>query len=285
MGTFLGWSIKRPSNFTKFVVLAAVSVALIITDARHGGPTQVVDGLVARVTYPLKVLAALPASAITDLSTSLRTNADLRRENRRLVRENHLLAARVARLNGLATQVRHLRTILQAPPLPGYTETLAEVLSVRSGPFTRRLTLDEGREQHVHIGQPVVDTHGVVGQVIKVGPYTSQVMLVTDPDSGVPVISKRDGLRAIVFGTGSLRALKVPYLPITADIRPGDVLLTSGLGGVYPAGYPVARVVRVIRNPNEAFLTVVARPMAHLNHYTDVLLLWRESRKTGKTHG
>ena len=283
MGTFLGWSITRPSNFAKFAVLAVASVALIIADARHRHVAIAVDGAMARIAYPLQVLAAWPATTVEGVWHDMRTNTRLRHENDRLTRDNRLLQAAVTRLGALSAEVQRLRKILKAPPLPGYRETLAGILGVSSGPFTRELTLDEGRPQHVYVGQPVIDAHGIVGQIIKVGPDTSRVMLVTDPNSGVPVVSQRNGLRAIVFGTGSLRRLKVPYLPMTADIRAGDILVSSGLGGVFPAGYPVAKVERVISDPNEAFLTVTARPLAQLNHHTDVVLLWPLSH-TARTH-
>ncbi len=285
MGTFLGWSIKRPSNLTKLLVLAAVSIALIVADARHRHIATNLDGVAARLAYPLQMLAALPSTTIGALWHDLRTNARLRRENAQLAQENRLLQAKTARLGALTAQVERLQHILKAPAPPGYRETLASILAVSSGPFTRRLTLDEGANAHLYVGQAVIDAHGIVGQIVKVGPDTSQVMLVTDPNSGVPVVSERNGLRAIVFGTGSLRRVKVPYLPITADIRPGDILVSSGLGGIYPADYPVAKVKRVVGNPNEAFLTVVARPLAHLNHHTDVLLLWPKPGRTGRARG
>ena len=116
---------------------------------------------------------------------------------------------------------------------------------------------------------------------------TSEVMLITDPDSGIPVISERNGLRAIVFGTGSLHRVKIPYLTVTADIRPGDVFVSSGLGGIYPPGYPVARVTKVTSNPNLAFLNIRAVPLAHLTYHTHVLLLWprRHTGARGAHHG
>ncbi|MHB1566460.1 MAG: rod shape-determining protein MreC [Acidiferrobacter sp.] len=280
MGTFLGWSIRRPTNFTKFVVLAVVSVVLIAADAHHKHETHTVRALVDRVVHPLQTLASLPQAIMGDIGRDLNTNSELRTENRRLSRQDILLRARLTRFNALSAEVARLRQLLKAPPPRGYRQTLAPVLAVSSGPFTRRLVLAEGVNAHVFVGQAVIDAHGIVGQVIKVGPETSEVMLITDPNSGVPVVSQRNGLRAIVFGTGSPRDLKIPYLTITADIRPGDVLLSSGLGGIYPAGYPVARVTRVVSNPNEAFLKVVAEPLARLNYHTTVLLLWPQPTAT-----
>lgn len=274
MGTFLGWSIKRPSALTKLILLACISVTLIVLDAHHEHDTHTFRTLIDRATYPLQTLAALPFSATKHIGQDLRTNAQLRRANHRLRLHNVRLEARLTRFDALRREVTHLTKLLKGTRVPGYRETLARVLAVSSGPFTRRLILNEGSRHHVYMGQAVIDAHGIVGQVVSVAPETSDVMLVTDPDSGVPVVSQRNGLRAIVFGTGSTNGLKVPYLTVTADIRPGDVLVTSGLGGIYPPGYPVARVTEVTSNPNLAFLKVRAVALSRLNYHTHVLLLW-----------
>lgn len=274
MGTFLGWSIKRPSSLTKLILLTCVSMVLIGLDARHEHETHTFRSLMSRAIYPVQTLATLPFSATKELDRDLRTNAELHRANHRLRLRDLKLEARLARFNALRREVAHLTKLLHGTRLPGYRETLARVLSVSSGPFTQRLILNEGRSRHIYVGQAVIDAHGIVGQVVSVGPDTSDVMLITDPNSGVPVVSQRNGLRAIVFGTGSTDGLKVPYLTVTADIRPGDILVSSGLGGVYPPGYPVARVTTVTSNPNLAFLKVRAVALARLNYHTHVLLLW-----------
>ncbi len=274
MGTFLGWSIKRPSSLTKLVLLTCVSVTLIVLDARHEHGTHTFRTFMGRATYPIESLAALPFSATRHLDQDLRTNAELRHANQRLRRRDLKLEARLTRFDALRREVARLTKLLKGTPIPGYRETLARVLAVSSGPFTQRLILNEGSRHHVYVGQAVIDAHGIVGQVVAVAPETSDVMLVTDPNSGVPVVSSRDGLRAIAFGTGSSNGLKVPYLTVTADIRPGDILVSSGLGGIYPPGYPVARVTEVTSNPNLAFLKVRAVALARLSYHTHVLLLW-----------
>jgi len=274
MGTFLGWSVKRPSNLTKLLLLTCASVGLMALDAGHDRSIKAVRGWTGAVTYPAERLAALPLSAWTILTQALRSNEALRRENARLVDRDAILQAKVARLAALKAEFAHLNLLLKGFSIPGYRVTIARILDASSGPFTQRLILDEGRNGSVYVGQAVIDGHGVLGQVVAVHRDTSQVMLVTDPDSGVPVISTRDGLRAIVFGAGSNNPLKVPYLTGTADIHPGDVLVTSGLGGIFPAGYPVARVTQVSSNPNLAFLKVRAIPLSRLDYHTHVLLLW-----------
>ena len=274
MGTFLGWSIKRPSNLTKLILLTCVSVGLIVFDAQREHETQTFRNLVEHATYPIQTLASLPFSLTEDVTHDLRTNDELRHRNDRLLARNLLLEAKLSRFDALRAEVAHLTTLLKGAPIPGYRVALARILAVSSGPFRQRLVLNEGSKHHVYTGQPVIDAHGIIGQVVSISLHTSQVMLVTDPNSGVPVVSARDGLRAIAFGTGSASRLKIPYLTVTADIRPGDILLSSGLGGIYPAGYPVARVIQVTSNPNLAFLKVRATPLAQLNYHMYVLLLW-----------
>lgn len=282
MGTFLGWSIKPPSDLAKLILLTCLSIGLIAVDAGHKDETQTVRGLVGRVVYPLQMLAALPSSLTEGIVHDVQTNAALRRTDARLAVKNRQLEAQLLQLGALQHEVTHLTKLLKGSTIPGYRVTAAQILDVSSGPFTHRLVLNEGKSAHVYIGQPVIDAHGVVGQIIAVNADTSQVMLVTDPSSGVPVISERDGLRAIVFGAGSANRLKVPYLTVTADIQPGDILTSSGLGGIYPAGYPVARVTEVTRNPNLAFLKIRAVPLARINYHTHLLLLWpKKSSRRG----
>ena len=274
MGTFLGWSFKRPSNLVKLIVFACVSVILMVADAHHNRDARLVRGTILRADHPLQELAALPLVLVHDASRDLRLNGRLRQENARLKARERRLKIKVSRLATLRLEVAHLRALLHGSAIPGYRAGLARILDVGSGPFKQRLTLNEGKNDHVFIGQAVIDAHGIVGQVVSVNRDTSRVMLVTDPDSGVPVISERNGLRAIVFGTGSPDGVKIPYLTVTADIRPGDVFVSSGLGGIYPPGYPVARVTKVTSNPNLAFLNVRAVPLARLTYHTHVLLLW-----------
>ncbi|HUW98881.1 MAG TPA: rod shape-determining protein MreC [Acidiferrobacter sp.] len=274
MSTFLGWSIKRPSNLTKLILFACVSIGLIVLDARHRHDTQTFRNLMEYATHPVQLLAALPFSVANDIRRDFRTNSELRQANSQLEQRDLELEAKLSRFDVLQAEVARLNKLLGGQPIPGYRETLAQILAVSSGPFTQRLVLDEGSQQHLYVGQAVLGTHGIVGQIVSVGPHTSQVMLVTDPNSGVPIVSERNGLRAIAFGTGLANRLRIPYLTVTADIRIGDIFVSSGLGGVYPAGYPVARVTEVKGNPNLAFLKVRAAPLGQLNYHTHVLLLW-----------
>lgn len=287
MGTFLGWSLKRPSNLAKLILFACASVALMVADAHHNRDVRRVRGTILRAGHPLQELAALPFALMHDIRQDVRLNSHLRQENARLKARERDLEIKASQLAALRLEVRHLTALLHGSAISGYRVGLARILDVGSGPFKQQLTLNEGKNDHVFVGQAVIDAHGIVGQVVAVNRDTSEVMLITDPDSGVPVISERNGLRAIVFGTGSLHRVKIPYLTVTADIRPGDVFASSGLGGIYPPGYPVARVTKVTSNPNLAFLNIRAVPLARLSYHTHVLLLWpkRQAKTPGAPHG
>ena len=152
----------------------------------------------------------------------------------------------------------------------------AGIMAVDANPYRHNIVLDVGSREGVYDGQAIVDASGVVGQVIETGLTTSQAILISDPDHAVPVVVNRNGLRTIAFGTGEFDRLELPFLPNNADIRAGDLLVTSGLGGAFPSGYPVAVVDFVTRMPQEPFADVTATPAAALDQIREVMLIWSE---------
>ena len=148
------------------------------------------------------------------------------------------------------------------------------VLSVDLDPYRQRFDLNRGLVDGVYVGQALIDATGVVGQVVRVGPLTSEAVLITDADHAVPVAVNRNQLRTIAVGTGDTRRLRLPYLTNNSDIVVGDLLMSSGLGGVFPAGYPVGRVLEVRVRPDQAFADVIAEPVSALDRDREVLLLW-----------
>ncbi|MHB1950005.1 MAG: rod shape-determining protein MreC [Acidiferrobacteraceae bacterium] len=225
------------------------------------------------VLLPLRYAAAFPSAAVQDSARYLRTDSDLRRSNLALRKENMRLRAGIERYHALEAQNQRLRSLLSAARRVTTRAIAASILSTGSAPFARMITLDRGATSGVYVREPVIDDKGIVGQVFHVSRYSCQVILVTDPDQEIPVEDVRSGERTIVAGTGAPDRLDVPYLTPSADIRPGDLLVSSGLGGVFPSGYPVARVLSVHNNPNEAFLRIAAAPAARLNEGHHVLLI------------
>ena len=151
----------------------------------------------------------------------------------------------------------------------------AELVEVSSEPFTRKIVVAKGSRDGVYVGQSVIDAHGIMGQVTQVASEVSRVTLITDAGHAIPVLDNRSGLRMLVFGTGDPDTLKVPYLTSASDIKEGDLLVSSGMGGTFPPGYPVAQVIKIVNDPNEAFLAISATPAAQLNHGKQVMLIWR----------
>lgn len=283
MITVLGKPLRGPSPLTRLVLLALLSVALMMLDHRGHHLDRLRAGLMVLV-HPIQVVAGAPVALYHGALELLTSDRSLRAANARLEAERLRLAARVQQLEALETENERLRAMLGAASRVADRVLVAELMAVSLEPFSRRLLVRRGSRDDVYIGQPVVDAHGVVGQVTALAPHVSTVTLITDPGHATPVIDNRSGLRAMVFGSGDPHSLTVPYLSALADIEIGDLLVTSGMGGVFPAGYPVAVVTEIKNDPRESFLLVRARPAARLNHGKQVLLVWsanasaRESR-------
>jgi len=181
-------------------------------------------------------------------------------------------------LRTLADENEDLRTLLDATKRLNEKITLAELINVTIDRYNHRILVGRGIRNGVYAGQAVIDDQGVIGQVTEVMPFNSSVMLITDPGHALPVQVQRTGLRTVVYGTGSVSLLRVPFLNQNSDIQIGDVLISSGLGGRFPNGYPVATVSDVDVIQDEAFIRVSAKPIAKLDRSNHVLLLSRQAR-------
>jgi rod shape-determining protein MreC len=194
-------------------------------------------------------------------------------ENRQL-RETLMLAeARLNRMNAVAHQNERLKQLLDTQHLLGMHAQLARLIDVQLGPTRDHVMLNVGADEGVRVGQVVIDSHGVMGQVIETRPHASVAMLVVDPDHAVPVMLTRNGLRGIAHGTGDPDQLVVPNLPLSSDIKPGDRWVTSGLGARFPAGFPVGTITELRHGSSGMFLEAVVQPAAELQRSGEVLLL------------
>ena len=201
-------------------------------------------------------------------------------------RQNHLGAveaerlltnARLQRLTALEAENARLRDLLEARSQVRDEVRVAEIMAVDANPYRHNIVIDIGERDGAYDGQAIVDAAGVIGQIIETGLATSQAMLISDPGHSVPVEVNRNGLRTIANGTGEFGRLDLPFVTNNADIRPGDLLVTSGLGGAFPAGYPVAVIATVNRIPQEPFADVTATPAAALDQVREVMLIWKSS--------
>lgn len=231
------------------------------------------------VVYPLRYVVNIPSEIGDWASQTFASRDTLQDDNRTLHTRNLLLKAQLQRMDALEAENTRLRELLRASKKVGERVLVAELLAVDTDPFTRLIVLNKGSTDQVYPGQPLVDAEGVMGQVVHVGPFTSTAMLITDPSHATPVLVNRNGLRAIAVGTGASGTLDLPHLPNNADIKPGDLLVTSGLGGVFPPGYPVGRVTKVEIDPSLPFANIEAEPAAHLERSREVLLVWTNHKR------
>lgn len=233
--------------------------------------------MLAFAVYPLQALASLPVDAYASLSNTVISYAELQHENQKLKEIQLINDGKLLKLAALEKENIRLRVLLENSFQLGEQVLVAELLSVTLVPYEHTVVVNKGSRFGVHPKQPVLDANGIVGQVIRVLPNTAEVMLITDPDHAIPVEVNRNGLRTIAFGTGQSNRLHLPFLANNADIVPGDLLVTSGLGGSFPAGYPVAVVDKFEARPDKSFANIYATPKAELDKSREFLIVWSDS--------
>ena len=266
-----------PSLGLRLAILSFAAVALMVADHRLGYMGMVRDGL-SVVTYPLHWAVDAPSSAWNYLSDTFRTRKSLRADNERLGEDIRELRLRLMRFEALEQENQRLREARAGSSRVAERYLVAEILQVDLDPYRQRVLLDKGSRDGVFVGQAALDAQGVFGQVTRVGPVSAEVIMISDPSHAIPVQINRTGVRTIAVGLGQTGKLMLPYLPRTADIAEGDLVVSSGLGGVFPPGYPVARVAEVVRDPAEPLLSVGAMPLALLDRDPEVLLVWFDNR-------
>lgn len=225
------------------------------------------------VVTPLQWLVDLPSRAADNLSSVVVSRATLLSDNERLRSEALLLERKVQQNASLIAENIRLRELLSASQRVDEPIRLVELIGVNPDPFQHEVIINRGSEDDVYEGQPVLDAGGIMGQVISLSHYTARVMLITDARAAIPVEINRNGFRAIALGKGVLGELELEHVADTADVREGDLLVTSGLGGRFPRGYPVAEVTEVVRDPGLQFVQVRARPAARLDKSRHLLLV------------
>jgi rod shape-determining protein MreC len=266
---------RGPGLGLKALVLCLLALGAIMTDARTQALTPVRDGL-AWLLRPVLWVAGLP-SAVAGTAEHLQTRETLVEENA-ILRENELkLQADLQKLEALEMENQRLRELLASSAQLEEKVLIAEILSASQDPYREQIVLNKGARDGVYKGQALVDAQGVLGQVMSVSAATSVALLLTDPNHGIPVEINRTGLQTIALGRGDGQNLLLPYLPGTADVKVGDLLVSSPLGGRFPAGYPVGTITELRHEPGEHFMEALAVPAARLNRGRQALLVWSES--------
>jgi rod shape-determining protein MreC len=255
------------------VLYSLLALGLIIVDKRydHLGRIRRVLSVVA---YPVQVAVASPFDGWNWFKDSVTTRDALRADKAKLEAELRVAQFRLQRYEALEAETQRLRALRDSTA--GVTDrfVIGDVMDVDLDAFRERVLVDKGAGDGVYVGQAVLDAGGVFGQVARVGQLTSEVILVSDPAHAIPVQINRTGLRTIAVGTGDLSRLKLPYLPTSADVIAGDLLVTSGLGGGFPAGYPVGTIAEVKRDPAQSLADVDVKPAAALDRSRELMFVW-----------
>ena len=263
---------RGPAPLVRLTFFVALATLLMVLDARFRYGDNVRQ-VVALAAYPIQRVAMAPVDLFVGVVDYFSTTTTLRAENAELRLKQLRAAPELLQLEALKEENKHLRRVLEARERLPRKAVFAEILYAARDPFSRKVVIDRGSQSGIQEGEPVIDDIGVIGQVTREYLLTSEVTLLSDKDQAIPLQVLRNGLRAIAYGGAEGGMLDLRFMPANADIKNGDVLVTSGIDGTYPPGLPVATVVRVERDATYAFAKITLMPIAGTDRYRQVLVL------------
>jgi rod shape-determining protein MreC len=261
-----------PSALARLTFFSALSIVLMATDSRFQYLASVRQNL-QTLLHPLQLLANAPSQLYRDTGEYFTTHDHLLNENQQLKLQALKQDIALQKLNTLTLENEHLRELLQTNKAIVESSVVAEIMHVGRDPFTKKIIVNRGETHKILAGEAVVDATGVIGQVTRTYPLSSEVTLITDKSLAIPIQVERNGLRAIAFGHGRDNTLDLPYLPTNVDIRRGDRLVTSGIDGVYPAGLSVATVSQIEITPDSPFARIICVPTGGVENHRQILLV------------
>lgn len=263
---------RGPGPLVRLVFFSLLSVVLLFVDQRYQYLSSA-RSVLSTLIYPLQRLTTIPPLVWHETDDFFTSHATLRRDNQQLREQHAQDATQLQKLQEMETENVHLRSLLEMRERLNQPMRLVRVIYGERDPFRHKFMVDVGAKAGIQTGEAVIDDQGIVGQVTRVNPLLSEVTLITDKDHEVPVQVVRNGLRAILYGSGDATELDLRYTPATADVQPGDVLVTSGIDGTYPPGLPVAKITRVERDPAYPFARVSCAPATGVNNHRWVFIL------------
>ncbi|WP_417656507.1 rod shape-determining protein MreC [Pseudidiomarina aestuarii] len=264
---------RGPTLRTRLLLTLAFAALMIFLDHRLN-TMQPVRSFLSTLVAPVQYLAVLPEQVLDRLVYLAQTRSALREENEALSQELQELQMAVQRLNFLENENARLRQLLGSDVRQTSRRMVAEVVAVATDPFSHQVVVNKGFANGVYEGQPVLDDRGIVGQVLSVGRNTARILLLADQSHAISLRAERNDIRVLAQGFGDLQRVELKFIPHSTELEEGDVLLTSGLGGVFPEGYPVARIVSIDRDERLQYAKVLAEPFSQLDRIRSVLLLW-----------
>lgn len=263
---------RGPTPAVRLVFFVVLSLLLMFIDARYSYLSSTRSALSILVS-PIQQLATLPSRLWHRAGEYFSNQAGLLEQNRELRLQHQRDTAQTSRMLALQQENQQMRNLMGLPPRHEFSTLPVEVVYTERDVFKRKLLIGKGADARLEPGQVVMDDLGIVGQITRVHPWLSEVTLITEKDQAVPVQVQRNGLRTIIFGAGDTSQLSLRYMPVSGDVRNGDVLVTSGIDGTYPPGIPVARVTRVERDPAYPFARVICLPLAGVDRNRQLLVL------------
>ena len=263
--------VRGANAFSRMLFFCALSIIFMAVDARLNYLSQIRQAFIAAL-HPLEVVANAPSEWYRDINKYFSVHNQLVQENYALKQQAFEQKVMLQRLSTIDAENMHLRSLLNGNIPIQPRAVLGEISHMGRDPFTRTVVVNRGSQHTIKAGQAVVDSKGIIGQVTRVYPFTSEVTLITDKDLSIPIQIERNQLRAIAFGEGN-NTLDIPYLPTNVDIKVGDKLVTSGIDGVYPTGLAVATVTKILQNPESPFAKIICTPVAEVSNHLQLLLL------------
>ncbi|MGB0897887.1 MAG: rod shape-determining protein MreC [Psychrobium sp.] len=266
-----------PSSQHRLILVLFCSISLIFFDHKMNS-FEPIRGYLQSFVSPLQYLASTPKQLMNWAAENMITRRQLLTDNEQYKMNELVFHEQALQLDILKRENDRLRALLASPLRGDAKKMVAEILAVDSDPYTHQVVINRGADDGVFEGQAVIDDQGVVGQVLHVGTTSSRVLLITDVTHSVPVRNSRNGVRLIATGLGEVDQLTHNHVPHSSDVSTGDMLVTSGLGGVFPEGYPVAQVLSVVQDESRPFARIKSTPVAKIDRLRYVLLLWPEQK-------
>lgn len=267
---------NRASLIIRTIIMIMLSIVLMVADHRWNHLETLRSGL-SNLIYPLKYAINIPAEFVQWIDESITSHSDLTEENAELRSEQLLYQVRLQKMDTLELENQRLRYLLGTPRKTSERVLIAEIFSVDQNPYKRLISINKDLDDDAYIGQAIIDANGIMGQIIHVESNSSTVMLISDSNHALPIQINRTGLRGTVFGSGDSSHLELRFIPHNADIKVGDVVSSSGLGGRFPPNYPVGVISKIDRPAGATFASIYITPSAKLDQSREVLMLWHNA--------
>lgn len=264
---------RGPSLLTRLCIVLTLSVGAMVIDTKIENVSTVRTYLTSLVS-PLQYIADLPGALLDWSASRFNSRQSMLEENERLTNQITLMNEKLQRFVVLEEENNNLRKLLDAPTRDSMHRMIAELMAVDNNPYSHQIVINKGAIHDVYQGQSVLDDTGIVGQIVEVGTTNSRVLLISDITHAIPVRISRNNIRMIASGTGSLNELSLNHVAHSGDIEVGDLLVSSGLGNVFPEGYPVGTITSIVRDESKPFALITAKPSAQLDRLKYLLLLW-----------